>query len=85
LNLLDELTLPFVKVGGHFLALKGSDGKKELAEAEKGILFLGGSVSDVESFELSDAGGRVLIELEKRAPTPPKYPRAFGKIKKNPL
>lgn len=85
LNILAELCLPFAKVGGRFVALKGADGESELAEATAGIGKLGGRVKSVKKFTLSDAGERVLIEIEKVSPTPKEFPRAFGRIKKKPL
>ena len=85
MNLLTELCLPLVKVGGIFLAMKGADGKNELAEAKGGIAKLGGSVAATESFSLLSAGERFLIAVKKESPTPAGYPRPWGKIKKKPL
>jgi 16S rRNA (guanine527-N7)-methyltransferase len=83
--MLCELCLPFVKVGGRFVALKGADGEVELSEAENAIRKLGGKLISQKSFTLGDAGGRVILEIEKVRPTPAAYPRAFAKIKKAPL
>ena len=85
LPMLCELCLPFVKVGGRFVALKGADGETELAEAENAIAKLGGKLISQKSFTLGEAGGRVILEIEKVRPTPAAYPRAFAKIKKAPL
>ena len=85
MNLLTELCLPLVKVGGKFVAMKGASGKEELAEAEGGITKLGGTVTCVDAFTLLSAGERVIITVDKVAPTPPAYPRPWGKIKKKPL
>lgn len=85
LPMLCELCLPFVKVGGRFVALKGADGEIELAEAERAIAKLGGKLISQKTFTLGDAGGRVILEIEKVRPTPTAYPRAFAKIKKAPL
>lgn len=85
MNLLTELCLPLVRVGGLFLAMKGADGPRELAEAEAAIARLGGQVKKTEAFTLLSAGERFLITVEKTAPTPAGYPRPFGKIKKKPL
>lgn len=85
LPMLCELCLPFVKVGGRFVALKGADGEVELAEAERAIAKLGGKLISKKSFTLGEAGGRVILEIEKERPTPAAYPRAFAKIKKAPL
>ncbi|MBQ8381988.1 MAG: 16S rRNA (guanine(527)-N(7))-methyltransferase RsmG [Clostridia bacterium] len=85
LPMLCELCLPFVKAGGRFVALKGADGEVELAEAEHAITKLGGKLVSQKSFTLGEAGGRVILEIEKVRPTPATYPRAFAKIKKAPL
>lgn len=85
LPILAELTLPFVKVGGRLIALKGADGETELAEAKTAIEKLGGSVKAVHPLTLGSAGDRMLIEIEKIAPTPTAFPRTFGQIKKKPL
>ena len=86
LNLLCELCLPFVKAGGVFLAMKSTGADEETAEAEKAIRLLGGKLQGVRDYEIpgTDVTHRVVI-IEKVAPTPPKYPRAFAKIKKSPL
>ena len=85
MNLLTELCLPLVKVGGKCVAMKGASGKEELAEAEGGITKLGGTVTGVDAFTLLSAGERVIITVDKVAPTPSAYPRPWGKIKKKPL
>lgn len=85
MNLLTELCLPLVKVGGLFVAMKGASGREELAEAENGIVKLGGKVTGVDAFTLLSAGDRVIITLQKTSPTPIAYPRPWGKIKKKPL
>lgn len=85
MNLLTELCLPLVKVGGKFVAMKGASGKEELAEAEAGITKLGGAVTGIDAFTLLSAGERVIITVDKVAPTPSAYPRPWGKIKKKPL
>lgn len=86
LNILSELCLPLVKVGGEFIALKGSSGNEELEEARKAIKTLGGVCKQVLDFDLPlDGGNRTLIVVEKKQKTPLKYPRNFGQIKKRPL
>lgn len=88
LNVLSELTLPFVKVGGYFLAMKGSKGAEELSEAEKGIEILGGKVISCETKELilpSEKQTRTFILIKKVAKTQEKYPRQYAKITKTPL
>ena len=86
LNVLAELCMPLVKVGGHFISMKGQIAKEELDEAENAIKILGGKVSKIIEAELpGDAGKREIIVIEKIKSAPNKYPREFSKIKKNPL
>jgi len=84
LNILAELCLPYVKVGGVFLAMKGQLADVELEEAKKGIALLGGKVERVFEYEVSSAVHRAVV-IRKETATPPKYPRPFTKIKKRPL
>lgn len=84
LNILAELALPYVKVGGCFVAMKGQLADIELDEAARGIRLLGASVERVYSYEVADATHRAVVIRKERA-TPAKYPRAFAKIKKSPL
>ena len=86
LNILSELVLPFVKVGGVFVAMKGSRATEELDEAKKGIATLGGEVEKVIPVEIPETD-RVhnLIVIRKVAPTPTQYPRQYAKISKKPL
>ena len=86
LNVLVELCLPLVKVGGVMIAMKGSGGNEELAEAKKGIQILGGKVLEVIDVELPlESDKRQLIIIYKEKETPKKYPRSFQKIKERPL
>ena len=84
LPVLAELCLPYVKVGGAFLAMKGALADEEMAEAARGIALLGGTIERVYEYPIQDAIHKVVV-IRKQKPTPPKYPRAFAKIKKNPL
>ena len=84
LNILSELCLPYVKVGGCFVAMKGQLADVELDEAKRGIRLLGGRVERVYEYEVEDAIHRAVV-IRKEAPTPSRYPRPFAKIKKTPL
>lgn len=84
LSILAELCLPYVKPGGVFLAMKGQLAEVELNEARRAISLLGGKVERVCAYEVADAVHRVVV-IRKCAKTPAGYPRAFAKIKKNPL
>lgn len=84
LNTLCEYCLPFVKVGGCFVAYKG-DADEEVDEAQKAIKVLGGKLERVEKYTLPDGDKRSLIVIKKIAPTPLKYPRGQGKERKSPI
>lgn len=86
LNVLSEYCLPFARVGGHFIALKGADLAPELNEGKKAIKLLGGKTKQVETFQLpEDAGERNIVIIEKVASTPKGYPRKAGTPAKKPL
>lgn len=85
LNVLCEYCLPFVKVGGSFIAYKG-DCADEIKEAENAIEKLGGKLEEVIPYSLpEDYGKRTLVVIKKIKPTPPLYPRGQGKERKQPL
>lgn len=84
LNILLELTAPYVKVGGYVLAMKGSAAREELEEAAGAIKKLGLKLERVEEFTIDGAKHPVIV-LKKIAPTPRQYPRRFAKIKQDPL
>lgn len=86
LPVLCEYILPFVRVGGLFIAMKGSEVQKELEEAEKAISILGGWVEKVDHFMLPfDPMERHIISIEKVRQTPTQYPRKSGKPTKSPI
>jgi 16S rRNA (guanine527-N7)-methyltransferase len=84
LNSLCEYCMPFVKVGGIFVAYKG-DVEEELNEAQNAIKILGGKVENLIQYNLPSGDKRSLVVIKKVAPTPPKYPRGQGKERKSPL
>ena len=84
LNMLLELTAPYVKVGGAVLAMKGAAAKEELEEAKSAISKLGLKIEAVREFPI-DGTSHAVIVLRKVSATPAKYPRRFAKIKQNPL
>lgn len=86
LQILCELALPLVSVGGKFIAMKGASGKEELSLAQNAISKLGGKVADVIEFELpEEKEKRLIIVIEKIKDTPKEYPRNYSKIKDKPL
>ena len=86
LNVLCELTLPLVKVGGQFLAMKALDSDGEIRTAKSAIAQLGGKVDEIRDYTIpgTDIVRRVVV-IRKVKPTPSQFPRAFAKIKKAPL
>ncbi|WP_270764828.1 16S rRNA (guanine(527)-N(7))-methyltransferase RsmG [Weissella confusa] len=85
LNVLGELTLPFVKVGGVLLAMKGSAADEELAEAKKAITTLGAEIGDQIDVSLPNGDPRSVIVIKKVKNTPKKYPRKPGDPVRKPL
>ena len=86
MDILSELCIPYVKVGGYFLAMKGKNFEEELNDAKRAIKILGGKLEQSEVFTLpEEMGSRGLIKIIKVKPTKNQYPRHFSKIKKNPL
>ena len=83
LNILAEYCIPFVKIGGFFVAYKG-DVDSELNEARKAFSVLGGELKSVDKTELFGAK-RAVVFVKKIKPTEKKYPRSNGKIRKSPL
>ena len=86
LDTLSEYCMPFVKVGGYFISMKGPDVEEELRGSEKGINILGGKIISTEIVTLPESDiQHSLIIIEKIKETPTKYPRAGGKPRSNPL
>ncbi|MBQ7566699.1 MAG: 16S rRNA (guanine(527)-N(7))-methyltransferase RsmG [Oscillospiraceae bacterium] len=84
LDMLAELCLPLVKVGGCFLAMKGARADEELSEALCAIETLGGTAEKTAAVRIGDAEHAVIV-VRKTRPTPLQYPRQFAKIKQKPL
>ena len=85
LNILLELTAPYVKVGGAVLALKGSAAREELEEAKSAISKLGLQIESVNDFTVDTDTVHTVIVLRKVRSTPAKFPRRYAKIKQAPL
>ena len=83
LNILLEITAPFVKVGGAVLAMKGAAAREELAEAKNAIAKLGLKLETVAEHPIDGTAHSVIV-LRKVKPTPPQYPRRYAKIKPSP-
>lgn len=84
LNVLCELCLPLVRVGGCFIAMKAAAAREELDEAAHAVAVLGGRVERVVPYAIGDAEHCAVV-LRKVRPTPTAYPRRFSKIKQSPL
>ena len=86
LRLLAEMCLPFVKVGGRFLAMKSVESGEELEGAKGAIEKLGGRIAGFHDYTIphTDVTHRVVV-IDKVAPTPSGYPRRWAKMQKSPL
>lgn len=85
LRVLLEYTLPFVKVGGTFLSLKGASAVDEIDGAKVSLKTLGGKIEGVNEFVLPGGDKRAIINVKKISHIPPKFPRVSAQIAKKPL
>jgi 16S rRNA (guanine527-N7)-methyltransferase len=85
MNTLCEYCLPFVKVGGKFIAYKSGE-EEEIREAKSAYKILGGELEQIYRYELPEGyGARTLAVVKKIKNTPDRYPRGQGRERKNPL
>ena len=84
-NILNELCIPLVKVGGYFISMKGKNAEEEINEGNSLNLLKAKIVKQNEYYLPKEESKRVLILIEHFEKCPLKYPRAFASIKKNPL
>ena len=82
---LAEYCLPYVKVGGYFVSLKGPDVEEEIKESKNAIATMGGKVEKVLQFTLPDESGRSIVLIKKISQTPPQFPRTAAKMAKKPI
>ncbi|MBR3805743.1 MAG: 16S rRNA (guanine(527)-N(7))-methyltransferase RsmG [Clostridia bacterium] len=89
LRILSELCLPYVKLSGKLLAMKGKNAEFELSGAKKALAVLGGKNPTANIITLKADGQEPLthpiISVEKGTKTPPAYPRPYAQISKKPL
>lgn len=86
LNVLAEYSLPFLKEGGVFIALKGPGVYDEIERSRNALCTLGGSISDLKLVALPDTDiNHSVLVIEKTGPTPENYPRRSKKIERSPL
>ena len=82
LSLLSEYCIPFVRVGGRFISMKGPN--EDLSEGENAVKLLGGKIEQITDYELFGEK-RKIVTVKKISQTPPKYPRNSSQIKKKQL
>ena len=85
LNVLSEYCLPYVKVGGSFIAMKGKYSEEEIDNAKSAIKTLGGKIEKVDTYNLIDTSERTIINIRKVSNTDKRYPRTSAKIKSKAL
>ena len=85
MQVLSELTIPYLKVGGKLLALKASNAPEELTEAKNALNLLFSKVEDNISYTLPNGDPRYITIVEKKKETPNKDPRKAGMPNKRPL
>src|SRR5699024_8473899 len=86
MNVLLEYLLPFVKVGGLCLCMKGHNVKEEMENTENALKILGGSIQKIENIKLLDGKiERNIVIIKKEKQTPSKYPRKAGSTRKQNL
>ena len=88
LRILAELCLPFVKVGGQMVAMKGKNAQFELTAAKRAVATLGARLGEVKEITLTNGDevlSHPLIFIAKSAKTPSAYPRPYAQIQKKPL
>jgi len=85
LPVLNELCIPFVKVDGYFLAMKGQN-KEEIEESKYGITTLNAFIEEIKEIKLPfENSDRTILKIKKQGPTNTKYPRNYEKIIKKTL
>lgn len=86
LAVLSEFCIPYVKLGGYFVAMKGPSVENEIKESKKAISILGGKIEDIIEVEIEGSELRHnLVIVKKIKSTPKVYPRKAGIVSKNPL
>ena len=86
LNILLELIMPMVKVGGYFIAMKGLKGKEEIEESRRALKEMGGEVDIIDAITLPESNEvRMNILIKKVKSSNKKYPREYKQILSKPL
>ncbi|WP_333887848.1 16S rRNA (guanine(527)-N(7))-methyltransferase RsmG [Clostridium sp.] len=84
LTVLSELCIPYVKIGGYFIAMKGPSVENEIKESRNAVNILGGKIEDIIKIEDNEFNHNLVV-MKKVKHTPDKYPRKAGILSKNPL
>lgn len=86
LAVLSELCIPYVKVGGYFVAMKGPSVEEEIKDGKSAVSILGGKIEDIIKIEIEDSDlNHNLVVIKKVKETPKAYPRKAGTAIKKPL
>jgi 16S rRNA (guanine(527)-N(7))-methyltransferase GidB len=86
LAVLSELCIPYVKVGGYFVAMKGPSVEEEIKEGKNAVSILGGKIEDIMKIEIENSDlNHNLVVIKKIKETPKAYPRKAGTAVKKPL
>jgi len=86
LTVLSEYCIPYVKVGGYFVAMKGPAVEEEIKQSKNAIRLLGGRIEHIEKVQIEDSDlNHNLVIISKIATTNKKYPRKAGMVAKSPL
>ena len=85
MQVLAELTIPFLKIGGQLIALKSAAADEEMTDAKKALALLFSKVTETYNYQLPNGDRRNITIVEKKKETPNKYPRKAGIPNKNPL
>ncbi|MGN1298577.1 MAG: 16S rRNA (guanine(527)-N(7))-methyltransferase RsmG [Candidatus Scatovivens sp.] len=85
LSTITEYMLPFLKIGGKAICMKGPNYKEELENSKKAINVLGGTIEKIKNIKLDDNMERNIIIIKKIKSTPNQYPRENGKPLKSPI
>lgn len=85
LSTLSEYMLPFTKIGGECICMKGPNCIEEIDNAKNAIKLLGGRIEKIEEYKIADGIDRVLVIISKEKSTNKIYPRGQGKPSKDPL
>lgn len=86
MSMLSEFCMPYVKIGGHFIPLKGPSIEEEMEKGKNAVKILGGEIQEVREVKVEDTDLKHnLVIVKKIKSCGKKYPRNMGNIKKNPL